>query len=164
MRTTTKGRTTLWKKEDNIRLWEKGKVVSRRAQEVGYNIDLERGMIRSPSRKRLETTEDWVSTTPSSSKKRKTTRRKYPLLEEDWGEEVETTSSGEGGSTGTTPTPPPSLTTPSVTPPPPPPPSPGIPVMKEDDSLVIEEDDLEKVKEDNPIMKTTNEYVELDDG
>ena len=30
--------------EDNIRLWEKGKAVSRRAQEVGYNIDLERGL------------------------------------------------------------------------------------------------------------------------
>ena len=78
--------------EDNIRVWEKEKVVSRRAVEIGYNINLEKGLAISPARKRVETTEDCISTTPSSSKKQKTTRRKYPLLEEDWGCEETTTT------------------------------------------------------------------------
>ena len=113
---------------------------------------MERGLARTPTRKRTETTEEDISTTPSSSKKRRTTRRKFPLLEEDWGSEKTTDPIVERAEETTSPPPPGS---PSLSPPPSTPPQ-QTHQQREDDNKAIMEDDFEK-KEDDLNQKTTSE-------
>ena len=61
----------------DVRNWEDERLMTRRAQEVRNNLSMERGIVRSPSHKRLGE-EDLT-------KKKRTKKRVYPLMEEDWG-------------------------------------------------------------------------------
>ena len=72
-----------------IKEWEKTVIQARRIQEIRENVNLERGVARSPPRKKRGEHPD----TQSGRKSKK----KFPLLGEDWGEEE---------STDQTPTPP----------------------------------------------------------
>ena len=56
--------------EDNTKNWEKEKSDNRRIREVGQQLDLERGLAKTPARKRASIGEDMYST-PSSGKKRR---------------------------------------------------------------------------------------------
>ena len=62
--------------EENIKTWERTKVLDRRLQEIQTSGSLRRGVSISPSRKR--TGEE------KASKK----KRKFPLLGENWGEDM----------------------------------------------------------------------------
>ena len=66
-------------KEPNtkIRDWETERAKSRRIQELQTSINLERGVVRSPPRKRMGEEETG----------RRPRKLKYPLLAETWGEE-----------------------------------------------------------------------------
>ena len=76
-----------------VRGWEKERTSLRRAQEVQAGINLERGLIMSPSRKR--TIEDdnpncnnrarFTNPTNPTTTTTKRRKLKYPIMEEDWG-------------------------------------------------------------------------------
>ena len=79
------------KEESSVRNWEKGRAEIRRAHEVREVINLEKGLVRSPARKRCgdQPTIQENSTTTDSSKKRRKVKLKYPVMKEDWGMEIE---------------------------------------------------------------------------
>ena len=66
-----------------VRNWESSRAKERRIQEIKDNIDLERGITKSPSRKRIQIQDNKDCGEGSKRRKRKF---KYPILEEDWGE------------------------------------------------------------------------------
>ena len=74
--------------EDNVRSWETERTNLRRVQEIGCNIALERGVARSPARKRTGGMQDKDSTPASGKKKcRRRTKLKYAILGMDSGAE-----------------------------------------------------------------------------
>ena len=100
-------------REDNVTLWEQERTNIRRVQEIGQQIDLERGIAKSPARKR---TGEYNTTTPSSGKRLKgRTKLKYPLLGLEWGLEDQPPALSPPP-TDTNPPPPPIPTTPTATP------------------------------------------------
>ena len=139
--------------------WEREKIKNRRIQEVKESINLERGIVRSPPKKR--------EGDPIKGRK----KFKYPLLGEDWGEEISINPSSQHPITkpnSHTPPPPP-INTPEPAEPrlPTPPPPPPLPMANQlgtanpgDLSTVEaklirgghEEEDI-KGAEDNPIME-----------
>ena len=66
--------------EDKVKKWTQIRMVLRRANEIEHTINLERGLVRSPARKRTETMVEDNSTTPASSSKKSRTKRVHPLL------------------------------------------------------------------------------------
>ena len=64
-------------REDNVTRWEKEKTDNRRVQEIRQQINLERGLARTPPRKRTSMKEDNNQYTPSSGKKEKTEDNSY---------------------------------------------------------------------------------------
>ena len=103
--------------EDRIATWEKMRTKDRRTEEVAHSLNMERGLARTPSRKRTEVgvDKDYVS----SPSKKKRTQRKYPLIGQNWGLGVDTPSKVNLVNTITSPTLEPA---PLEEPPPPPPP------------------------------------------
>ena len=99
--------------DGGVQDWVEGRVLDRRTQELRGTPWVERGLVKSPARKRVGEEEP----DPSSSGKK--SKYKYPLLEPDWGEEK--------------PNSPPPATAPSppvIIPPPTPPPPPCIDTEK----------------------------------
>ena len=91
--------------------WESRKIMDRRAEELQGRVDLTRGLMVSPARKRRGEKDKL-----DSAKKRNTRKLQHPVLQEDWGEE---------GTEGVPP-PPTSLANLNIPPPlPPPPPMPS---------------------------------------
>ena len=74
--------------------WEMERIQSRRIQELRGVVNLERGIARSPPRKRTGELQD-------TEKRSNMKRWKYPPLEDNWGEEVD---NGEAVLVGTAPT------------------------------------------------------------
>ena len=71
--------------EDKVKHWVQERTNDRRIQEIGQSINLERGLARSPARKRMGEFEDKHSTPSSGKKSKGRTKWKYPLLGMDWG-------------------------------------------------------------------------------
>ena len=61
--------------------WERSRIQARRVQELQSTVNLARGLVRSPGRKRMCEAENNPSTTPTTLRK---VKRKYPLLEDNW--------------------------------------------------------------------------------
>ena len=66
--------------QEEERNWEKERAQMRRIQELRDEIDLGRGVARSPPRKRLGEEQE--------SKRDRSKKWKYPPLEDDWGENI----------------------------------------------------------------------------
>ena len=82
------------KVENTVKEWEKERTNLRRVHKIRGAINMERGLVLSPSRKRggdHTTTIQTSTTSPptNSNKKKRKPRLKYPVMELDWGLSLE---------------------------------------------------------------------------